>query len=157
MVLAARADLMRALDGFDDASGALRLGGLNEVAWMVAHLAFQEQAYWLLAFDRDPPRPQLAEYRRSRPDPVMPLSQALDAYRAVSAATEPFLLGLRAEDLERRTPSVELQLKEPIGVLCLRVFGHHYVHIGQITAVRRWLGMPVPPFVGRLPLPDSDA
>jgi uncharacterized damage-inducible protein DinB len=150
----ARKDLLRALDGFDDASGAFRVGGLNEVAWMVAHLADQEQRFWSASFERTSPRPEVAGYRGARPDTVMPLSQALAAWREVTAASDEVLDDLTEADLARTVPDGRHGPPETIGVRCLRVFGHYYLHIGQITAVRRMLGMPVPTFVGALPVMD---
>ncbi len=155
ILLAARTDLLRAVDGLDNTHGALRLGGLNEAAWMIAHLAEQEQRYWLSAF-RDPAvAPELDAYRRGRPEEVMPLSRAIDTWLAVSAATEPRLLGLRETELARAAPDPGAGPGESVGVMCLRVFGHYYLHIGQLTAVRRWIGLPVPAFVGRLPAADA--
>lgn len=155
ILLSARTDLLRAIDGFDDARGGLRLGGLNEPAWMVAHLAQHEQRSWLTSFGREPVDAGLAAYRRERPEAVMPLSHALDAWLRVARATEPYLLELVEPELARPAPVLESGPGESVGVMCLRVFGHYYLHIGQITAVRRWLDMPVPPFVGRLPAGDA--
>jgi hypothetical protein len=155
ILLAARTDLLRAVDDLDDTHGALRLGGLNEAAWMVAHLAEQEQRYWLSAFREPPLAPELAAYRRGRPDEVMPLSRAIDTWLAVASVTEPLLLGLKETELARPAPDPSVGPSEHVGVMCLRVFGHYYLHIGQLTAVRRWVGLPVPAFVGRLPAPDA--
>jgi hypothetical protein len=155
ILLAARTDLLRAVDGLDDTHGALRLGGLNEGAWMVAHLAEQEQRCWLSAFGAPPVDPRLAAYRRDRPADVMPLSQAIDVWLRVAAATESVLLGLKEPELARRPPAADAATGETVGVMCVRVFGHYYLHIGQLTAVRRWLALPVPAFVGRLPSPDA--
>jgi hypothetical protein len=150
-VLAARADLLRAIDGFDDARAALRVAGLNEPAWMVAHLAEQEQRYWLKAFGKPAVVAELAGYRRARPDVVLPLSAALSAWRTVADATTGVLLGFEEGGAEAFPPERSYVPAEPIAVLCLRVFGHYYLHVGQLTAVRRTLGMPVPTFVGKLP------
>jgi uncharacterized damage-inducible protein DinB len=154
-VLAVREDLLRALEGLDDRSGALRLGGLNEAAWIVAHLAEQEQRYWLASFGLPEVAPEVAPYRRGRSDEPLTLSEALDAWQRVAAATAPRLRRLGAEELERRAPDPTVASGERLDVMCLRVFGHYYLHIGQITAVRRWLGLSVPPFVGRLPDPAA--
>ncbi|CAN5708296.1 hypothetical protein BH23DEI1_BH23DEI1_08520 [soil metagenome] len=155
ILLSARTDLLRALDGLDDAHGALRLGGLNEPAWIVAHLAEQEQRYWLRAFRAAAVAPELDHYRRGRPERVMPLSQAVDTWLRVAAATESRLLDLVEPELARGAPDPSAGPTETVGVMCLRVFGHYYLHLGQLTAFRRWLGLPVPTFVGRLPAADA--
>ena len=111
----------------------------------------------MTAFREPPVVEGLESYRRARPDAVMPLSEALAAWQRVAEATEPRLQGFVEPQLARVAPDPSVGPDEPVGVLCLRVFGHYYLHIGQLTAVRRWLGMPVPGFVGRLPVPgESD-
>ena len=142
-----RRELRRAVDGVSEADLERRVAGLNSVAWMVAHLAWQEQTYWLSLRGEDPVA-DLDAFRPPGPTPApMPsFTEAWGAWERVTAASEEWLDSLDREALLERFEG----RRENIGTLLTRVFGHYYVHIGQITAIRKLLGYDVPTFVGSL-------
>jgi len=143
----ARRELRRAVDGMTAADLERRVGGINSVAWMVGHLAAQEQGYWLTSRGE----PQLADldaYRRGRPDTPPAFEGLFAAWESITAAADGWLVGLSAQDLRSHLPGRRLFEQENIGTLLTRTSGHYYLHIGQITAVRRLLDASVPPFVG---------
>jgi hypothetical protein len=42
-----RAEWRRALQGIPESDGGVRIEPMNSIGWIVAHLAWQEQHYWL--------------------------------------------------------------------------------------------------------------
>ena len=142
-----RREFRRAVDGVPAADRARRVGGINSVAWIAAHLAWQEQSYWLLSRG-EPPVASLDAFARGLPQDVPPFAEAFAAWEGVTAATGPWLDALTEEDLRGHLRGRRLYEVENVGSLVMRVIGHYYLHIGQITAVCKLLGEPVPAFVG---------
>ena len=72
-----------------------------------------------------------------------------DAWRAVTAATDPYLDALTVADLPRFPPVARPVSSETVGTMLLRVIGHYWFHTGESQAVRQLLGHPnLPDFVG---------
>ncbi|MDQ3396670.1 MAG: DinB family protein [Deinococcota bacterium] len=143
-----RRELLRATDGVlaDDLERSHH--GVNSVAWMVGHLAAQEQAYWLETRGTVLYR-TLTGYRRAVPQRMDDAQTLLAQWREVTSAADVWLTGLSEDDLRRRLPLPgAVVVPENVGSLLTRVIGHYYLHIGQITVVRKMLGYPVPSFVG---------
>ena len=57
-----RSEWVRGLEGVTPAEAARRFEPMNSIAWIIGHLAWQEQAYWL---QRSASRP--ARRRSTRP------------------------------------------------------------------------------------------
>lgn len=144
-----RRELRRALEGMAVADLERHLGGMNSVAWMVGHLAWQEQSYWLTGRgEPDASRLDLKAFGRTRPE-AMPTFEALfEAWEKVTTAADKWLLALGEPELRTHLTGRRMFDEENVGTLLTRVIGHYYLHIGQITAIRKWLDYPVPPFVG---------
>ncbi len=143
----ARRELRRAVDGMSAADLERRVGGINSVAWMVGHLAWQEQAYWLLSRG-EPALADLDAFGRGRPDAPPAFDELFDVWARVTAASDVWLSGLDEAGLRSHLQGRRLFEKENVGTLLTRASSHYYLHIGQITAVRRLLDDRVPSFVG---------
>lgn len=146
-----RRELRRALEGMTVADLERRVGGINSVAWMVGHLAWQEQSYWLTS--RGEPSPssldlQAFGFGRSRPEAMPAFEDLYEAWTSVTEATNGWLVSLGETELRSHVEGRKLFEEENVGTLLTRVIGHYYFHIGQITAVRKLLDYPVPTFVG---------
>ena len=124
-----------------------RVGGINSVAWIVGHLAWQEQAYWLTSRG-EPAVADLQAFGHTRPEAPPRFGEVFETWTRVTAAADPWLVGLREDDLRAHLRGRRLFDEENIGTLLTRASGHYYLHIGQITAVRKLLDYPVPGFVG---------
>jgi hypothetical protein len=143
----ARRELRRAVDGMTVPDLERRVGGINSVAWMVGHLAAQEQRFWLTSRG-EPELADLDAYGRGRPDAPPAFEALFAAWERITVAADGWLVGLSGQDLLTHLPGRQLFEQENIGTLLTRTSGHYYLHIGQITAVRRLLDDPVPSFVG---------
>ena len=151
----ARSELQRALEGVTDEEARRRLEPMNCIAWNVGHLAWQEQRYWLTSGQGQVVRPELNEqFRYGGPPCEPPLAEAWDAWRAITAAADPWLDGLKTADLQEphQHPSGRTFT---FGTLLLRTTYHYWYHIGESLAVRQLLGhRNLPDFVGNI---DDDA
>ena len=46
MLLVTRQEFRRALRGIPEREAMVRVGGMNSVSWIVAHVAWQEDLFW---------------------------------------------------------------------------------------------------------------
>lgn len=143
-----RAEWSRALRGTPDADGLRRIEPMNSIGWIVGHLAWQEQRYWLTRAQELTPIPVLNETVASGgPATTPPLHEMLAAWRQVTKSADPWLDGLATDDLagDLGGPGP----KRTVGDSLRRVTYHYWFHIGEILAIRQVLGHPkLPEFVG---------
>ncbi|HKI58986.1 MAG TPA: DinB family protein [Trueperaceae bacterium] len=142
-----RRELRRALEGMSVADLERRVGNLNSVAWIVGHLAWQEQSYFLTSRGQ-PAVAAFVGYGRGEPDPDAAFEPLFAAWERITTAADDWLDGLDEGALRGHVQGRRLFEVENVGSLLTRVIGHYYLHIGQITAIRKLLGYPVPGFVG---------
>jgi DinB superfamily len=146
----ARSETVRSLDGVTDEEGARRFGSMNSISWMVGHLADQEQRYWLERRGEPLPVPGLNDLvGYGKPASTPKLSEMWEAWRAIIAATNPYLDSLTIADLQEFPTWKGKVIDESVGTLILRVNGHYWFHNGEAQAVRQMLGHTnLPDFVG---------
>ena len=144
-----RGEWLRGLRGVREAEGLRRFEPMNSIGWVVGHLAWQEQRYWLTRTTGVTPHPELNDLVASGGPPSTPsLRQMRAAWRDVTAAVDPWLDGLTAADLAAALPGSPPRL---VGDSLHRVIYHYWFHIGEIQAIRQLLGhRRLPQFVGAL-------
>ena len=81
-----RSEWLRAIDGLSDEDARRRLIPMNCISWMVGHLAWQENRYWLRFAQEKNIAPHLDEIvGYGRPASTPPLKEMLEAWSAVTA------------------------------------------------------------------------
>lgn len=149
-----RSEWLRALDGVTEAEAEQRLMPMNSIGWIVGHLTWQEQRYWLTFTQEQTPLPELnALVGYGRPASTPPLAEMMQAWRTITQTTDPWLDTITTEKLEM---CIQRQGWETnVGSLLLRVIYHYWYHIGEIMAIRQLLGhRDLPDFVGNI---DTEA
>jgi hypothetical protein len=143
----ARREWIRGLKAVTAAEAARRFGSINPIAWMIGHLAWQEQAYWLERAQGRIVVPEVKRFGYGQPLVVPPLADAWAWWRTVTAAADPYLDGLTGPQLTRRwkrEPS-----RETPGTKLHRTTYHYWFHLGESQAIRQLLGHTrLPDFVG---------
>lgn len=150
----ARSEWLRALDGVTEAEAQQRFMPMNSIGWIVGHLTWQEQRYWLTFTQNQTPLPELnALVGYGRPASTPSLAGMMQAWHTITQTTDPWLDTVTTEKLEER---IERQGWETnVGSLLLRVIYHYWYHIGEIMAIRQILGHTgLPDFVGDI---DTEA
>lgn len=147
-----RAEWLRGLDGITEEEALTVMGRMNCVSWIVGHLAWHEQRYWLTLAQERTPHPLLNELVASGGPPSNPsLRDMRAAWEDVVAQADPFLDALTAERIHE-----VLQQHGPIWVQSVgsglqRVIYHYWYHLGEIVAIRQMLGhTDLPEFVGEI-------
>jgi hypothetical protein len=147
-----RSEWLRALRGTPEEDGERRLQPMNSIGWIVGHLAWQEQRYWLTRAAGTTPRPDLnATVASGGPATTPPLREMLAAWRSITADVDPWLESLTTEALLVSLPPPGP--KRSVGDSIRRVTYHYWFHIGEILAIRQILGhRRLPEYVGDIEL-----
>ena len=145
-----RSEFRRGVRGTPEADGARRLEPMNSIGWIVAHMAWHEQRYWLTRRLEQTPRPELNEIAANGGPATTPsLKAMIEAWGAVTAAADPWLDGLGDIDLTAALPGAGP--RRTIGSALQRVTYHYWFHTGEILAIRQVLGhRRLPEFVGNI-------
>ena len=143
-----RAEWRRALRGVPETDGVRRLEPMNSIGWIVGHLSWQEQRYFVTRAQGETPLPVLNELVASgAPPSTPPLGEMLAAWKTVAAAADRYLDGLTSADLTG--PLGGAGPARRAGDAVQRVTYHYWFHIGEILAIRQVLGHSrLPEFVG---------
>ncbi|MCI0582245.1 MAG: DinB family protein [Chloroflexi bacterium] len=145
----ARHEWRRGLRGVPEADGRRRLEPMNSIGWIVAHMAWHEQRYWLTRMAGETLEPTLNELAASGGPATTPSLRAmLKAWNAVTAASDP-----RLDALDETAMLTHLPGSPPrqLGTAILRVTYHYWFHTGEILAIRQLVGHPHrPEYVGDL-------
>lgn len=127
-----------------------RFEPLNPISWIIAHLAWQEQLYWLTHAQGLMPAPAVRAQGSGAPLAVPTLEEAWDGWRTVTQAADPWLDALTSQDLSAHTLNEKGEpYKESNGSRLWRTIHHYWYHLGEAQAIRQLLGHSgLPTFVG---------
>lgn len=145
----ARSEFVRGLADVSAAVAARRIGPMNSIGWMVGHLAWHEQLYWLTRAQGTTPRPELNDVAASgAPASTPDLDTMWATWQEITALADTWLDSLTTADLEERlalTPNAS----QSVGTMLLRLTYHYFVHCGESSAVRQMVeGGELPEFIG---------
>jgi hypothetical protein len=150
-LLFTRAEWRRALRGVPEEDGLKRLEPMNSIGWIVGHLAWHEQAYFLTRGQQQTPLPSLDRtVGYGMPASTPSLKEMLAAWKQVTVAADPWLERLTTRDLLSDLPRPP-GYQRSIGDAIRRVTYHYWFHIGEILAIRQMLRhTKLPEFVGSI-------
>ena len=147
-----RREWRRGLEGLSDDDAQRHFAKMNCISWIVGHLAWQEQRYWLQRAQGQTLYPQLNQiYAYGAAMSTPPLAESLDLWQHVTAAADPYLDGLSGASLQTELLVDGQALGQTIGSAMLRITYHYWFHTGEIQAIRQMLGHTgLPEYVGDL-------
>jgi DinB family protein len=142
-----RSEWVRGLKAVTAQDAAQRFGPINPIAWMIGHLAWQEQLYWLERAQGMTEVPDVKQFGYGKPLRVPPLDEAWGWWRTVTKAADPYLDTLTGAALTRRWKRESSN--ETPGTKLHRTTYHYWFHLGESQAIRQMLGhTKLPDFVG---------
>ncbi|CAA9574813.1 MAG: hypothetical protein AVDCRST_MAG18-2419 [uncultured Thermomicrobiales bacterium] len=147
-----RGEWVRALAGVTDDEARRRFPPMNSIGWTIAHLAAQEQRYWLHRAQGKTILPQLdALAGYGSPASTPPLDEARALWHTIVAAVDPYLDTLTTASLQDHLIIEGRPHDESIGTTLRRVTYHYWYHLGEVAAIRQLLGhTDLPEFVGAM-------
>jgi uncharacterized damage-inducible protein DinB len=148
----ARSEFQRGLQGITDEEARKRFMPMNCISWMVGHLAFQENRYWMVRAQGKDAAPQLdGLVGWDQPASTPPLADMWAAWQAVTQAADPYLDTLTTETLQSFYIINGKPHAESVGSMLRRTTYHYFYHLGEAMAVRQMLGhTDLPEFVGAI-------
>lgn len=145
-----RKEFQRALKNMTDEEARRRFEPMNCISWIIGHLAWQEQEYWLTRAQRLTPAKQVEAQAFGQPATTPPLDEMWQAWQTITKASDPWLDTLTSADLKTHSLRKDGEpYKESLGSQLRRVTYHYWFHIGDAQAIRQLLGHTrLPVFVG---------
>jgi DinB family protein len=146
-----RSEWLRGLESVTAEEAAQRFEPINSIAWMVGHLAWQEQRYWLQAAQGKTLVESVIACGFGQPPSNPPLDDMWRAWRTITIAADSYLDTLTSEMLEIHYVINGQPVPESPGTLLRRTTYHYWYHLGESQAVRQLLGhKELPWFVGSI-------
>ena len=131
-------------NGFSDVSeeeGFKRLLPMNSIAWIVGHLAWHEQSYWLKKAQGIVLFQELQEITAfGKPPGEVSLHKMKDLWEIVTKEADQYLESLSPTDLEKNMLVNGKPLSANIGTMISRMIYHYWYHNGEMQAIRQILG-----------------
>ena len=145
-----RVEWLRGLELVSDEDAARHFGPMNCISWIVGHLAWQEQRYFLARAQGKVLFPELNDrYAYGAPMSTPALSDTLPAWHQVTQASQPYLDTLTTQSLEQELRLDGKPVGQSIGSAMRRMTYHYWYHIGEIQAIRQMMGHTgLPEYVG---------
>jgi hypothetical protein len=137
----ARYEFRKGFSGVTDEEGLKRLMPINSIAWMVGHLAWHEQFYWLKRAQNIVLIPELekdASFRK--PSGELFLCEMIVCWEEVTEKADGFLKLLSLPDLDSCMVVKDKKLNFNIGTMLSRMIYHYWYHNGEMQAVRQLIG-----------------
>lgn len=147
-----RGEFARAFKGITDDEARQRFLPMNCISWIIGHLAWQEQAYFLKYGQGRLLFPEISrDFANGAAASTPALAEMLAAWQAITAANDPWLDTLTPAMLQAQVISQGKPIDRTYGNLLQRVIYHYWYHTGEIMAIRQLLGHSrLPQFVGGL-------
>jgi hypothetical protein len=147
-----RSEFQRALTGVAEEEGNRRFMPMNCISWIVGHLAWQEQLYWLTRAQDKILVPDLNTLTANgQPASTPSLNAMWQAWNAVTQEADALLDTLTSAMLTANLRYDSRPQPETAGTMLLRNTYHYWYHTGESQAVRQMLGHTnLPDFVGAI-------
>ena len=148
-----RSEWLRALDGVSDKDAKVHHGQMNSIGWIVGHLAWQEQRYFLIRPQKTMLRKDIqARFTTGGKMSTPELAETLAAWQQITSAADSFLDTLTTARLVRDLPLPKGKRSgQTLGSAIRRLTYHYWFHIGEIMAIRQLLKQKrLPQYVGAI-------
>ncbi len=144
-----RQEFLRGIEGVNDEDGRLRFEPLNSIGWIVGHLAWHEQLYWLKRAQGEILLPELNDLAFGKPASTPALSAMLAAWKKVTQKAEGYLSRLDTNLLITFLVIDGKTSVQNLGTMLQRLIYHYWYHLGESQAVRQLLHhKDLPSYVG---------
>ena len=145
-----RTEWLRGLNGISEEEGSRHFGQMNSISWVVGHLAWHEQKYWLQRAQNIVLFPQLnTEFAYGAPMSTPSLKETLSMWRKITRESTAYLDKLDTNALMAELLSKGKPVGQTLGSALHRITYHYWYHIGEVQAIRQLLGhQKLPVYVG---------
>jgi hypothetical protein len=147
-----RSEWQRGLKGLTEEEGSRHFGQMNSISWIVGHLAWHEQKYWLERAQTKILYPQInIDFAYGAPMSTPSLKETLNMWKRITRESSSFLESLDAVMLSTELLKNGKPIGQTLGSAMHRITYHYWYHIGEIQAIRQMLGhQNLPVYVGSI-------
>ena len=147
-----RSEFIRGIENVSEEDARRRFNPLNCIAWMVGHMAWHEQLYWLTRAQGQTPLPLLNELVGFKsPASIPSIKEMLKDWKLVTGQSDEYLFKLDENLIRSKLVVAGNPKTYVIGNMLQRMIYHYWYHLGESQAVRQLLGhQDLPSFVGDL-------
>jgi len=136
-----RSEWLLGLEGVSEEDGSKHFEPMNCVSWIVGHLAWQEQRYFLYFAQGQILFPEMnVTFAYGAPASTPALKDVLKAWRTITKAADPWLDSLTSAKLGQFVINKGKPTARMYGNLLQRVIYHYWYHLGENMAIRQKLG-----------------
>ena len=137
----ARMEFRRGFEGVNDEEGFKRFLPINSIGWIVGHLAWHEQYYWLHRAQDQVLIPELIEQVGfKKPASTPALSTMILYWEKVTNTSDVYINNLKVKNLIDHMVYKGKELQFNIGTMISRMIYHYWYHNGEMQAIRQLLG-----------------
>ena len=137
----ARSEFRKGFAGVTKAEGMRRFGVMNSIGWIIGHLAWHEQYYWLERAQGICLFPELNKtVGFNCPASSPSIGKMIETWELVADACDTYLAQLMLTDLALSMTVNCDSLPFNMGTMLSRVIYHYWYHNGEMQAIRQMLG-----------------
>ena len=145
----ARHEFARGLRGVSATEANHRFGSMNSLGWIVGHMAWHEQLYWLQRAQGQTLVESVLACGFGQPASTPNVDEMWTAWDTITAACDAYLNQLSPADLLTHLMMNGSPRPDNLGTDLQRVTYHYWFHLGEGLAIRQMLGHTgLPEFVG---------
>ena len=136
-----RSEFRKGFEGVSEKDGEQRLMHVNSIGWIVGHLAWHEQYYWLTRARGIILIPEIIDqvgYKKPASTPS--LTVMISFWEKITNSCDDYLNQLKESDLLDHIIVKGKQLPFNIGTMISRVIYHYWYHNGEMQALRQLMG-----------------
>ena len=137
----ARSEFKKGFYSVSEKDGRQRLVPINSIGWIVGHLAWHEQYYWLTRAQGKTLIPEIIEQVGfGKPTSTPSLKEMILYWEKITHASDEFLGRLSESNLLDHMIIRGKELPFNLGTMIFRVIYHYWYHNGEMQALRQLMG-----------------
>jgi uncharacterized damage-inducible protein DinB len=136
-----RSEFERGLHDLSPDDAKKKLGPMNCISWIIGHMAWHEQKYWLDLMQGKVLYPDLyAHFAFGSPKSTPGLDEVLKYWRDVTRESVPRLEKFTTADMQADLLRHGKSVGQSHGSAMQRIIYHYWYHTGEIQSIRQLLG-----------------
>jgi len=140
-LLFVRSEFKKGFSGVTEEEGKQRVMPINSIGWIVGHLAWHEQYYWLTRAQEKTLIPEINDQVGfGKPASTPSLKKMISYWEKITQDSDDYLFQMKESDLLEKMVVKGKELPFNIGTMISRVIYHYWYHNGEMQALRQLMG-----------------
>ena len=137
----ARSEFKKGFNGVSEKDGRRWMIPINSIGWIVGHLTWHEQYYWLTRAQGKILIPEIIDQVGfGKPASTPSLKKMILYWEKITRESDDYLYRLKESDLLDHIIVKGKEFPFNIGTMISRVIYHYWYHNGEIQALRQLMG-----------------